>query len=428
MKLGFSKLALAVALAGAAAPAALAQQTARTPVATPPPVPEQANQFDRTRYQEVATRPQPEFDPEPVTLGGFTMDSNLGVSARFNDNIFATQGGKVDDVIVEAVPTVNLRSNWRVHELSMGATVDHREYLDNGDESATDYNAFLRGRLDVTRDFNFGGSVSGAHITEGRYAPASQGGGPQAEYDRVAFEASANYLRDRIQLNGYAGSQEDQFDEAIYQFRDVTETYYGGRASFAVSPAVAVFVQARQSDLDYDFAGTLLSPSRDATRTTIAGGFNFELSAPFRGDVAIGYVEEDKDSPTLQDTDGVSVDARLQWFPTDLTTVTFTGARTVFDPGLPNSSSAFYTLFGVHVDHELRRNLILFGGVSGGTRDYQDINREDDLLNADVGLAWKLNKHARVETTYTYMQQDVSGLTGADFDINVLSVGIRVYP
>ena len=48
------------------------------------------NPFLRGRYTAVTERDQPEFDPEPMRVSTFDVLASLGVSAAYNDNIFAT--------------------------------------------------------------------------------------------------------------------------------------------------------------------------------------------------------------------------------------------------------------------------------------------------------------------------------------------------
>jgi hypothetical protein len=120
-----------------------------------------------------------------------------------------------------------------------------------------------------------------------------------------------------------------------------------------VNPDVAVFVQGRVSEIDFG------KSNRDTQRTTGQVGLSFELSSPWRGDIAVGVTREEKDAAALRGAnfDGLSVDGRLQWFPTELTTVTFNANRFVFDPGLNIASTAAFAGGGVRIDHELRRNV-----------------------------------------------------------------------
>lgn len=407
MKPRLKALMVTTALVAPMAPAALAQDS--------------DNPFERGRYTAVTERAQPEYDPVPVRAGVFDINASLGASAVYNDNIFAEPNNEDNDTIVRLQPVVDARSTWSTHEVAMGASVDHREYASNDSETSTDYNVYLNGRLDVTRNFALRGGVSAQHVTEERYEAASAGAPEPPQYEGRGAFASATYRIDRFQLEATAGVSEREYDQSSQQFRNLEETYVSARAAYAISPDIAVFVQGRRSEQDYS-----TSP-RDGTRTTIDAGVNFELAAPFRGEIAIGSFEDDRDNFT--DTDGLSVSANVQWFPTQLTTVTFSGFRGSFDPGLAASASAVASNLGVRLDHELYRNVLLFGGLRMEDISFEGVDREDEALAGFFGAAWKLNRNARIEAQYSGRSQESGGgAAGPDLDQNVLSVGVRFFP
>lgn len=411
MKPVLKALLLSSALATLAAPAAMAQ--------------DDPNPFLRGRYTSVTEREQPEFDPEPLRAGAFNIWSSLGASAEYNDNIFATPANEESDTIIRLRPRVDVRSDWSVHEIAAGGEIDHREYSDFSDESSTDYTAYLNGRLDATRNLMFRAGVDAGSFTEERYQAASFGATERASFDRVGAFAQGIYRVDRWQFDATVGATEEEFDQATQQFRDNTTNYVNARLSYAISPDVAVFVQGYRADQDYG------SSDRDGTRTTVDAGVNFELAAPFRGEIAVGSFQDDRDNPAFGDIDGFNVRANVEWFPTQLTTVTFTANRGVVDPGLATSASAVNTTYGIRADHELLRNLLLFGSLREETNTYEGIaiDREDEALTAAVGLAWKLNKHARFELEYAGRSQDSTGANaGPDIDQNIIRAGIRIYP
>jgi hypothetical protein len=415
MKIGFRKVALCTVFAGLAAPVALAQST--------------DNPFERGRYTAVTERPQPDFDPEPVRAGTFDVWASLGLSAEFNDNVFAQDINEESDTILRVQPAVEARSNWSSHELNAGVAIDHRGYQENDSETVTDYNAFVGGRLDVQRSFHLNGRLSAAHVTEQRYEPSGAAAGEPAQYDAVAAQAVAVFQRDRYQLEGQVGTTTNDFNTP-FAFRDATENHVFGRASLAVSPDVALFVQGRNTEIDYDLDATLADPrSRDGTRTNVQAGASFELQAPFRGELAVGSVNDDKDDPTRPDTDGLSVNAQVLWFPTQLSTFTFRAFRSVFDPGLQNSASATSTTFGARVDHELRRNIIWYADINTGKYEFSDIDREDEFTDFGFGVSYKLNKRAHLTGGYRFHTRDSSGgAADRDLDQNVFSIGIRLFP
>src|SRR5690606_36560123 len=155
------------------------------------------------------------------------------------------------------------------------------------------------------------------HVTEDRWAAASFGATEPASFDTASTYVLASYRSDRILIEGTVGASNDEYDQAIQQIRDNTSTYFNARLSYALSPDVAVFVQTRQTDLDYD------QTDRDATRSPIDAGVNFDLGAPFRGEIAVGNFKDDRDNPLYGDVEGLNVSGNVKWFPTELTTVTF---------------------------------------------------------------------------------------------------------
>lgn len=409
MKPSFKQLLLTTAIAATLAPIATAQD----------------NPFTRGRYVDVTTRSQPDFDPQPIRSGAFVITSSLGVSAEYNDNVFVTPVNEQGDTIIRVTPRFQARSDWTVHELAIGGRVNHREYLDFSSETATDYNLFVNGRIDVSRDFQVRLGADHGHITEERYAAASANTNEPASFDRSSVFAQAIYRNDRIQLQGTVGTSTDDFDQAAQSLRDNDTNYVDARLSYAISPDVAVFVQTRQSDLEYS------QSDRDGTQSTIDAGVNFELSAPFRGEIAVGTFKDERDNPLYGDVDGLNVRGNLKWFPSELTTVTFLANRGVFDPGLAASTTAVNTAFGIHIDHELLRNVLLFGDLRQETNEYQGstIDREDDAFSLAVGGAYKMNRNMHLEFQLSTRQPDSTGLdAGPDGDENVVSAGIRFFP
>ncbi|MEZ5936997.1 MAG: outer membrane beta-barrel protein [Hyphomonadaceae bacterium] len=397
------------------------------------------NPFKRDRFLAVTDRYQPEYDPEPVRLGSTIVDSSVGVDVRSDDNVFYADQNPVDDTLFVFTPRFRMRTDWANHELAGGVNVEHREYQDQDSESATDVSGNLRGRLDVSRGFSLNASLRGFSGFEERYAPATIGNAAEpTPYDRTTGEVGAAFVRDRIELTAAVGQDTRDYDnvarvgggpDIAQDYRDVTEQYLRARASYAVSPNVAVFVQGRAADLDYDQS----VPNRDSKITSAQVGLDFELSAPFRGDVAVGYFKDDKkDDANLtsgRDFDGVSIDGNLHWFITELTTLSFSAQRAPEDPGLPNSSSASVTRLGARADHELLRNVLISVDLKSTKRAYEDISREDEFFEGSLGVGYKLNKHARIDASYTRRDQTSSGaLVGPEFDQNVFSIGLRLYP
>jgi hypothetical protein len=442
MKRSFAKLALASVALSAFAPGAFAQE----------------NPFERNRYVSVTERPQPEFDQQPLRAGAFRLTPSLGLGAEYTDNVYAQNQGEEDTILVVR-PELDVQSDWSRHALGASFTAEARQFLEQDSENTEAYQGVVRGRLDVVRDFWIGGQALAGRQVEMRFAPAAVSRAAEpVEYDVFGLNLDSQLRGGRTQLDVGLGLFESDYEDVPVipdnnpatsdapleqDFRDVTETWVRARGSYAVSPDVAVFVQSRYATLDYDLAALSPNPSgpptvldRDATRWSAQIGASFELQRPFRGDIALGFFNEDKESPVFRDFDGFSIEGRLQWFPTQLTTVTTSASRGAYDPGLFNSASATQTIVGVRADHELRRNVLVFADTRYVLTDFQDIDREDNQFDISLGVGYKLNPNARIEAGFTRRTIESSGFDAElssdgrarDLDQNILGVTLRLFP
>ncbi len=396
------------------------------------------NFFQRDRYEAVTDRYQVAFDPEPVRLGTFALNSQLGLGAESNDNVFADAMNEQDDLLLRIAPIVDLRSDWSRHEFGVRAEATHNEYNDLSSESTTDVRGELRGRLDLARGLDVSGTVFGSDETEPRYSVANldvfeepisfttAGARGVARFTRSRFRARAeyqytDYSYDDVPLVG-GGSQS-------MSNRDYSYQRLQGRVSYAVTPDFAIFGQAETSARDYDemaFVGGMME-SRDADGYAVQAGADFELPILLRGDVAIGYLEDTKDSDVFADVSGLSVEADVQWFPTRLTTVNFDVSRRVIDPGLATAGSATALDYGVRVDHELYRNILLFAEAGRNDREYEDIDRDDERLELGFGATYKMSKRIHFDGYFERIERDSTNPNG-NFEQNVFGLAVRIFP
>lgn len=399
------------------------------------------NYYSRDKYEAVRDRAQPEFDPEPVRVGSFVVNSFIEAGLTSTNNVFATPNNEESDIIARVGADVSATTDWSVHALGFDASAYHNEYLDLSDESSTDLVGRLRGRVDATRELSFNGSVFAEDRAESRADFVNAFGLDEPiQYTRTGTTVGADYQSDRFRWNNSLGWTDVNYDDGTASGLNVDQDYrdrsvFDGRTrlSYAVSPNMAVFAQGTFSQSEYDqtqiFGG--IPRTRDSSGYTIAGGVDFELAALIRGDIAVGYLEEDKDDDFFADVSGLSVDGRLQWFPSRLTTVNVYGGRRVVDVGAFDSPSALETRFGGGVDHELLRNVILSGYVGVSTYEYEETDREDDNLEVGAVATYKMNKRVHWEAFVRNRDRDTSG-TGVfgdpSYSVTLLGAGVKLYP
>ncbi|MEM8634818.1 MAG: outer membrane beta-barrel protein [Pseudomonadota bacterium] len=397
--------------------------------------------FQRDRNIAVQDRPQPEFNPEPIRLGSFQTRASFAAGGYYVDNVFATESNEVSDFAFTFRPTLDVASDWSRHSIGLNASVERFEFIDQSSESVTNAQLTGRGRVDINRDWY----VDGRAFVRQRNEPRTQISilddfGEPVELQQYGGDAFVNFERSRFRARlGYEYVTTDfndveAFDPSIpgvdQDFRDVDTQTVRGRLTYALTRDYAVFVQGSYFDRDFKNL-TEVSPGlfadRDSDGFTIEGGLNFELQGPFRGDVAVGYLEEDRVSPLFGDIEGLSVDGRLQWFPSRLTTVTASASRRTTDVGLVTAAAATSTSGNLRVDHELLRNVLLYAQGGVFNTDFTDDDRDDTFFDVGFGSIYKINKRVHLEGFYRYTNRDSSILT-EEFSQNIVGFEITLFP
>lgn len=399
--------------------------------------------YSRTKYTAVTDRYQADFDPEPIRLGAFEVRSALEAGVSYSDNVYFSANNRESGASGQIGAVASGDTTWSVHGLGFDVSAHRNEFFDQGNESNNDLRARLRGRLDVTRSFSLGGSV----FVEDRVEPRTEFidyFSPDAPigYSVHGATVDANYQNDRVRWLNSAGIREEEFDNGReigsglpidQSYRDRTVTEGRSRLSYAVTPNFAVFGQTTFHKSDFDrlqFLGGQLR-SRDSKGYTVSGGVDFELAALVRGDIAVGYLNENKDDSYFRDVSGLSVDGRLQWFPTQLTTVTLNGGRRVSDTGAFDAPTAVDTNLGVRVDHELRRNIIVSASGRVSQYDFEERDRKDLNTEFELSGIYKMNRRVHFNAYVNRFDRDISGTTflnEASLGVTTAGVGVRFFP
>jgi hypothetical protein len=212
---------------------------------------------------------------------------------------------------------------------------------------------------------------------------------------------------------------EDTVGDLIVEDTQNHQTYLAqGKAEYAVSPDTALFTSVQWNQRDYQNGGPQ-GVSSDGFE--IDAGTSFDITHLVRGSVQVGYLQQNYDAAPLSSipaktTSGPAFHAKVEWFPSQLTTVTLTGDREIEDWTITGASGTLGTGGGIQVDHELLRNLILSARTGYTEYEYVGASRTDKAFTAGFDGNYLLNRHVGIDISYRYMNQTstVSNLNFAD--------------
>lgn len=390
--------------------------------------------FKRDKNVSVRQRPRPDYEATGQKAGGFTLYPRVTVDFEHNDNIYAVATAKTDDNIWRVKPELAVRSDWSRHALGFFAGGNVIRYSDKGTEDTEEYTLSANGRLDVARGSNITASSQYQRLTEPRTsitAGSPAGATPKpVQYDLVTSSLAVTKEFNRLRVTGRLDDKDFNYkDQGSLAFnqntRDRNELQYGAKAEYAVSPDTALYVSATGNKKDYDT--NLAAFDRSSDGYVVGVGANFDVSELVRGDLQVGYMKQSYDRAAFQSIDGFNAAGRVEWFPTQLTTVGVNGSRTIEDAVAPGSPGFVSTNLGASIDHELLRNVLLSASYTHGKDSYEQIARDDKRDNFSATATYLLNRRVGVFLTYNYLKQDSSGAAkGASFKDNKLIASVAL--
>jgi len=389
--------------------------------------------FNRDKNVGVNQRPRPGFEAIGGHVGAFTIYPKVTLDVAHEDNVFYEQTNEKTDTIYSVRPVVEVVSNWSRHQLRLMAQANTYKFDKYSSEDNTTYQITGNGRIDVVRGAEIHVGAGYESLVEARFSPTVQQlASNPVEYQHSFATLGTSREVNRLRVSGEVRYGDWNYDDTSvggtpidlsYRNRKVTEGEV--RIDYAISPALAVYAYGAANTWDYNAPVVAVDVNRDSSGWQAAVGADFEVTDLTRGQIQVGYLRQEYDDPRIGEATGLALRSRLEWFPTQLTTVTLTAERAIDDTGVLGAGGVLATRTNARVDHELLRNLILTGQLGWQQDDYRGLDRKDDATTAMVGVNYLLNQNVGVFGQYNFQTRNSDGLQrGIEFDANRFQIGL----
>lgn len=382
--------------------------------------------FDRDRNVSVAERPRPDYDPLGIRLSSFILTPRIETGIGATSNVYVTDINPVSDGFVYFAPSLAARSDWSRHEVQLRTGTQLRRFFDQPRRNENPWDLSTLGRLDLGTAYSVTGEAQVARVFE---SPLT--GGIQAN-----FAVLSSYLRAYQSVRGEYKSGQVRavlaFDRNSFSFSDIPlangtrinqqdrdRVVLRGAAQgeYAFTPSVSAYGQISYERTSYSQLLRTGLANRDSNAVRALAGFNFDLAGLFRGTIGVGYVRRDYDSPLYKMVDGLSVEGRIEYFPTQLTTVTLSLRRFIEDANVGTTNAFFDNRVGLRVDHELLNNLLF--NLEGNLiyQDYIGLNQNVKTYNIIGGGKYLVSRRLTLlfTTSYTHRDNSNQGVLGQSF-------------
>jgi len=371
----------------------------------------------------VFDRPRSGYDPKGFDLGGFRLFPRAAVSETFDDNVFADDDGEKQDLITSVSAALLAESEWSRHELSLDARLRYQHFLDNDDQDRTE--VFIRPslRLDLAERSEAKLTAEYSRRVVGRDDPEDAGKEDPTEFNRFFSRAEAIGRANRLFFGINGQVRRDDYVSTGDNDRDRTVFRFGLPLGYEVSAKTDVVLEPFFQWRDFDELDST-GADRDARAAGATIGLDTELTSLLHLNFDVGFIANDFEDSRFDNTVDLIFEGEAVWYATAMTTVKAGASRRDISTSQAGSSSKTQSSFGVEVQHELQRNVLLGAEARYINDDFREIDRNDDRVLLGLGAEYLLNNHVSVAADYRY-EQRWSDEASEDFSRNLITLGLR---
>lgn len=368
--------------------------------------------------------------PGVIDLGGFEFTPSVTVEQVYDDNLFLQEGGSAESGWITKVrPRLTFSTDVGPAELGISYVGDYGKYWgssqDNYDNHSLAFDIRVDERLMHGLDFDVGYSRRAVPRGEGAaQGPIADARSEPDVYDQANVGVTWSFNqsgRIGFRIGGTASDLEYQNNRIETQFLDRSSTGVQAAVTSQVAPNTRVFLEAAQSEIDYDQL-PLFGDTLDSEESRLSVGVEWELTARTTGSARFGRTDKDFDALSREDIDQASWDVSLSWAPRTYSVFTFTTF------GAPQETNGFgraidSSNYSVAWSHQWPSQLSTNVTVQAGADDYVGDVRKDDRVGVSVGANYKVYRWLRMNFGFEWNERS-SNTAGFDFQQRKATFGL----
>jgi hypothetical protein len=364
----------------------------------------------------VAERAHEGYEAVGIEAGGFTILPAVDTAVAYDTNVNAVAVNKRADGYFSFTPVVNIRSDWSSNQLDLHADYGTHRYFTIPINDFDQYGVSLNGLLDISRDTHLTASGSIGKRVEPRGTEGDTlSNGPPVSYRLITTETELVQDLGRVQAQFTGNYAQYHYNDDVIAgvpidltFRNNSSYSEEARINYGLSPRISLYVEGslNQSRYSVKVAGV----DRDSHGIQALSGVTFDVTALLSGQIGIGYIQQSFNSPEFPKVSGFDYNAQVTWNVTTLSTLTFRADRSIQRSPLAGIAGIIASNFGVVLDHELRRNILLRGGVAYSSNAYDGTSQVNHRLGLNASVRYLLNRHITLGLADNYTRQRQGGV------------------
>ena len=369
------------------------------------------------------------FEEQPrgngVEAMGLRLQPTVPVSARYNDNIFASDARDTGDVIFAITPSLVARPQLGRHEFVAKVYARSDFYAERSRQDNTEVGVGIFGRLDVFDWLDF--TVHGNYddLNEDWDSPDTPlAAAEQASFDQLSggvaahlragrFTTDVDFTYLEVNVDDVAARGGGVIDQ-IGRHRDTVDITF--EFGWQLTEHLKPFASYRWNDHGYDQAPPRVLVDRDGDGRAILGGLEVLFDEVLTARVYGGHIMQDfnDDDTNLEQAEGVGYGAEIAWQVDTNTHLEVDLLREIEEASEGFESGRFATTLRLRATQRLSDRLMLDAGFGYLERDYVGTAREAETWSGRLGATWQLPMDFYTSLAWRYTERD-SNVAGRSY-------------
>ncbi len=355
------------------------------------------------------------------------MDSRL----TYEDNILrATDANAISDTSLVVVPELKLGGILGKQRFTATYAGEYANYFDNSDVSYTDHDIRLRADFDhsyrFTSRFDLRYKNEHEDIADSNNIFNNLGEFNTFSEKQVAGKFIYGRHSSLGQLELGLSYTDRDYDNNEQEFRSFERNLASLGFYYRVAPRTRLLAEVIYQDYEYSSDTNVID--RDFEYLIYRVGVEWALTNQLEGTVKIGYQDRDYALDTLNDIDGLSYEANLDWELNTYTAIGLLAKRESIESSVESTGGFLRTTFGVSVVHgftELTKieaeigyseDELVFGIVA---------DRQDERRYATFGVLHDLRAWVEVGANLSFEGRD-SNVELANYKVNSINLTAKI--
>lgn len=373
--------------------------------------PDLATAQDEAPPRPVLDLPRDGYEAPDHRLGPLSLSTTTNVRVEYDNNIFARQNDRTEDLLVTVRPALraaleNDRIVW-VTEAQANAF----RYARNSSENHEGY--AVTSRLAWTgAPLTLGGRIGFERTFESRNDPEARrllGAGPRL-FNIALAEVFAGMDGSRTGLVAKFTAERYDFLSSFDDERDFASYQASLRAKYRLTGRINLFAQAYWNRRNFRLASDRGGVNRDGTSKAFLLGVDFDPRARLHGEIAAGILHFSPRDRSLAAYTGWELRGAVVYRPRERTAFTLDAFRGDVATVRLGATGRVDTRVRFGVQQEARHNLLMSAGIGWRKTRFRGLaGQTKTTWAADGEIEYLMNRHASIALTAQYVKRTVDG-------------------